>query len=169
VRDGDFTPLQPGNPESEQLKLLCRQRRFVGLELTNAKRGLTGLIDRNFPEFSRHFKDNHSKAAQAALKEAPSASAIGRLSLRRLESLLIGVSRGRLGAKKAKALRDSAQKSLAASRQDPALDLLVRSMIAQLEFFEGQLAELDTHIEKVFSRMEHPSKLFRASARSLGL
>ena len=70
VRDGDFTPLQPGNPESEQLKLLCRQRRFVSLKLTNAKRRLTGLIDRNFPEFSRHFKDNHSKAAQAVLKEA---------------------------------------------------------------------------------------------------
>jgi transposase len=68
------------------------------------------------------------------------------------------VSRGRLGAKKAKALRDSAQKSLAASRQDPTLDLLVRTMIAQLEFFEGQLTKLDTHIEKVFSRMEHPIK-----------
>ena len=44
VRDGDFTPFQPGNQESEQLKLLCRQRRFVGHELTNAKRRLTGLI-----------------------------------------------------------------------------------------------------------------------------
>ena len=32
------------------------------------------------------------------------------------------------------------------------------TMIAQLEFFEGQLAELDTHIEKLFSHMEHPIK-----------
>jgi hypothetical protein len=31
-------------------------------------------------------------------------------------------------------------------------------MIAQLEFFQKQLAELDAHIEKVFSRLEHPIK-----------
>jgi transposase len=69
VRDGDFTPLQPGNEETEQLKVLCRQRRFVSHELSNAKRRLTGLIDRNFPELSRHFEDNHGKAAHAVLKE----------------------------------------------------------------------------------------------------
>jgi transposase len=158
VRDGDFTPFQPGNEETEQLKVLCRQRRFVSHELSNAKRRLTGLIDRNFPELSRHFEDNHSKAAHAVLKVAPSAAAIARLPLRRLERLLLGASRGRLGAEKAKALRESAQKSLAGGRQDTALDLLVRTMIAQLEFFEGQLAELDAHIEKLFSHMEHPIK-----------
>jgi transposase len=32
-------------------------------------------------------------------------------------------------------------------------------MIAQLEFFEKQLAELDLHIEGLFSRMEHPIKI----------
>ena len=158
VRDGDFTPLQPGKEDTEQLKLVCRQRRFVSHELSNAKRRLTGLIDLSFPEFSRHFDNNHSKAAHAILKAAPSAAAIGRLSLRRLEGLLIGASRGRLGAEKAKALRESAKQSVAASRQDPALDLLIRTMIAQLEFFEKQLAELDVHIQRLFSHMEHPIK-----------
>ena len=86
--------------------------------------------------------------------------------MRRLASLLIGVSRGRLGVQKAKALRESAKQSLAACRQDPALDLLIRTMIAQLEFLEDQLAELDLHIQRLFSRMEHPIKLFLASARS---
>ena len=76
VRDGDFTPWQPGNEESEQLKLVCRQRRFVTHELANAKRRLTGLIDLSFPEFSRHFESTHSKAAHAVLKAAPSAAAI---------------------------------------------------------------------------------------------
>jgi transposase len=158
VRDGDFIPFQPGKEDTEQLKLLCRQRRFVGHELTNAKRRLTGLIDLSFPEFSGHFENNHSKAAHAVLKAAPSAAGIARLSLRRLERLLIDASRGRLCAKKAKALQDSAKKSLSASREDPALDLLIRTMIAQLEFFEEQLAELDGHIERLFSRMEHPIK-----------
>jgi transposase len=158
VRDGDFTPLQPGKEESEQLKLVCRQRRFVTHELANAKRRLTGLIDLGFPEFSGHFESNHSKAAHAVLKAAPSAAAIGRLSQRRLEALLIGASRGRLGAAEAKALRECAKQSLAASREDPALDLLIRTMIAQLEFFEKQLAELDIHIQRLFSGMEHPIK-----------
>jgi len=158
VRDGDFTPLQPGEEDTEQLKLVCRQRRFITHELANAKRRLTGLIDLSFPEFSRHFDNNHSKAAYAVLKVAPSAAAIARLSLRRLEGLLIGASRGRLGAGQAKALQESAKRSLAVHRQDPALDLLIRPMIAQLEFFEKQRAELDAHIERLFSRMEHPIK-----------
>jgi transposase len=158
VRDGDFIPLQPGNQHSEQLKLLCRQRRFITHEFTNAKRRLTGLIDLSFPEFSGHFDNTHSKAAHAVLKVASSAAAIARLSVRRLEGLLIGASRARFGAEKAKALRDSAKQSLAAHREDPALDLLIRTMIAQLEFFESQLAELDLHIQRVFSRMEHPIK-----------
>jgi transposase len=126
VRDGDFTPLQPGEEDTEQLKLVCRQRRFITHELANAKRRLTGLIDLSFPEFSRHFDNNHSKAAYAVLKVAPSAAAIARLSLRRLEGLLIGASRGRLGAGQAKALQESAKRSLAVHRQDPALDLLIR-------------------------------------------
>ena len=158
VRDGDFIPLQPGNQDTEQLKLVCRQRRFITHELANAKRRLTGLIDLGFPEFSRHFENNHSKAAHAVLKAAPSAAAIARLSLRRIESLLIGASRGRLGAQKAKALRESAKQSLSANREDPALNLLIRTMIAQLEFFEKQLAQLDLHIQRLFSRLEHPIK-----------
>ena len=98
VGDGDFIPLQPGGKDTEPLKLLCRQRRFVSHELANSKRRLTELIDLSFPEFSGHFENNHRNAAQAVLKAAPSAAAIARLSLRRLERLLIAASRGRLCA-----------------------------------------------------------------------
>jgi len=65
VRDGDFIPLQPGQQDTQQLKLLCRQRRFITHELANAKRRLTGLIDLSFPEFSRHFDDIHGKVRRS--------------------------------------------------------------------------------------------------------
>jgi hypothetical protein len=109
--------------------------------LANAKRRLTGLIDLSFPEFSRHFKNIHSKAAHTVLKAAPNGAAIAGLSLRRLQGHIASASRGRFGATKAKALKESATKSLAAGQRDPALDLLIHSMIAQLEFFEQQLAQ----------------------------
>jgi transposase len=105
VRDGDFISLQPAQEDTQQLKLLCRQRRFITHELTNAKRRLTGLIDLSFPEFSRHFDDIHGKAAHAVLKAAPNAAAIAGLSLRRLHGLIAGASRGRFGVTKAKALK----------------------------------------------------------------
>jgi transposase len=60
--------------------------------------------------------------------------------------------------RKPKALRESAKQSLSTNREDPALDLLIGTMIAQLEFFEKQLAELDLHIQGLFSRMEHAIK-----------
>jgi len=52
--------------------------------------------------------------------------------------------------------RLGAQQSLAACRRDPALDLLIHTIIAQLEFFEKHLTELD--IQGLFSTMEHPIK-----------
>jgi transposase len=70
----------------------------------------------------------------------------------------MSASHGRLGTVNAEARRESAKQSLASRRQDPALDLLIRTMIAQLEFFEKQFAELDLHIRRLFSRMEHPIK-----------
>jgi len=158
VRDADFIPLQPAPRDTQQLKLLCRQRRFISHELANAKRRLTGLIDLSFPEFSRHFKNIHSQAAHAVLKAAPSAAAIGELSLRRLQGLIARASRGRFGAAKAKALKKSATESLAARHRDPALDLLIHSMIAQLDFFQQQLAQLDLHIQGLFRSMAHPIK-----------
>jgi transposase len=158
VRDADFIPLQPSEEDTQQLKLLYRQRRFITHELANAKRRLTGLIDLSFPEFSRHFNNIHSKAAHAILRAAPNAAAIAGLSLRRLQGLIAGASRGRFGAAKAKALKESATESLAARRRDPALDLLIHSMIAQLEFFEQQLAQLDIHIQRLFCSMAHPIK-----------
>jgi hypothetical protein len=47
---------------------------------------------------------------------------------------------------------------LGAAQRDPALDLLIHSMIAQLEFFEQQLAQLDLHIQRIFSSMAYPIK-----------
>jgi transposase len=71
----------------------------------------------------------------------------------------MGASRGGLGAEKAQsAPRVGQAKSESANREDPALDLLIGTMIAQLEFFEKQLAELDLHIQGLFSRMEHAIK-----------
>jgi hypothetical protein len=55
---------------------------------------------------------------------------------------------------------------VAARRHDPAPDLLIRTMMAQLEFFENQLADLDLHIQRLFSPMEHPIKTIPALARS---
>jgi hypothetical protein len=61
--------------------------------------------------------------------------------------------------RKPKALREWAKQSLSANREDPALDLLIGTMIAQLEFFKkNKLAELYLHIQGLFSRMEHPIK-----------
>jgi transposase len=158
VRDADFIPLQPGQEETQQLKLLCRQRRFITHESANAKRRLSPASSTSFSEFSKHFDNIHCRAAHAVLKAAPSVAAIAGLSLRRLQSLLATASRGRFGADKAKALKQSATESLAALRRDPALELLIQSIMAQLEFFDQQLAQLDLHLQRLFCSMAHPIK-----------
>jgi len=88
VRDGGFVHLVMATPGLEQMKILCRQRRFVVAEMSNAKRRSTGLLDRVFPEFEAQFSDPYGKAALAVLKEAPSAYRLKEIHLTRLTHLL---------------------------------------------------------------------------------
>ena len=157
VRDGDFIPLQPGNLDTEQLKLVCRQRRFITRELANAKRRLTGLIDLGFPEFSRHFENNHSKAAHAVLKAAPARPLSPGFPCARIRAFSSAPAAVDSAHRKPKRSESRLAKS-ERQPEDPALNLLIRTMIARLEFFENQLAQLDLHIQRLLLAPGTPDK-----------
>ena len=156
LRDGGFSPLVIGSPEIEQIKTLCRQRRWTVGEMCNARRRLTAILDRVFPEFADHFSDPFGTSALAILKEAPSAKRVAALHLKRLTHLLCVHSRNQFGAAKARELREAARTSLAAAQHDEAMESCALLLIAQLEFFAAQATNLETQIASQFDGLNHP-------------
>jgi len=144
LRDGGFSPLVVGAPEIEQIKTLCRQRSWTISLFANAKRRLITMLDRTFPEFASHFADPCGRAALAVLIEAPNAKRIAALHLTRLTHLLCEHSRNRLGSERATKLRNAALVSS------------MRLVIAQIEFLQTQLAQLDAEISRHFTALHHP-------------
>lgn len=158
LRDGGFHPLVIGSPELEQIKTLCRQRKWTVSLACNARRRLVTMLDRAFPEFVAQFADPCGRAALAVLAEAPNAKRMGALHLKRLTHLLCEHSNNRLGGERAAKLRSAARKSLAAEYDDEALASSVRLIIAQIEFVQTQLAQLDAEIALRFDALDHPIK-----------
>jgi transposase len=158
LRDGGFKPLVVGSPELEQIKTLCRQRSWTVSLLCNAKRRLVTMLDRAFPEFVAQFADPYGRAALAVLKEAPNAKRVGALHLKRLTHLLCEHSNNRLGGERATKLRSAARASLAVEYDDEALASSVRLIIAQIEFVQAQLSQLDAEIARHFDALDHPIK-----------
>ena len=141
---------------TQKLKLLCRQRSFSVSELSNAKRGLTGLLDLAFPEFAAHFSDTYGKAPIAVLKRAPSAKALLALPIKELTDTLHEHSAGRHGEAIAKKLREAAKNSIALSHQSDALSFSILSMLKQLELFHRELEECDQRIKTIFTALKDP-------------
>jgi transposase len=158
LRDGGFHPLVVGDVQTEQIKTLCRQRSWTVSLLCNAKRRLVGVLDRVFPEFAAQFGNPFGRAALALLKTAPNAKRCAALHLKRLTHLLCAESQNYFGADKARSLRTVARKSLAAKYDDEALASSVRLLVAQIEFLQAQVAQLDAEIAGQFDALDHPIK-----------
>jgi len=153
VRDGDYAPMATASPALRQMKTLSRQRGFVVGEMANTKRRLGGLIDVLFPTFARHFSDPYGAAALAVLDAFPSASGVANAHLKRLDHLITTASHARLGRKRAVALREDARGNLALSISEPAKEYAARMLIAQIRFFQRQLADIESRISSLYASL----------------
>ena len=156
VRDGDYTPMAIESAVVQEIKTLCRQRRFMAAEITNAKKRLISLVDVLFPEFSRHFSEPCGATALAVLEAFPSAHRLSQAHLTKLTHLIAKASRQQLGRERAKPLREDARQSLARGRQDSGREYAASILIRQIHFFLDQRAELDARIAERYAQLDHP-------------
>jgi len=157
IRDGGFTPFIANDP-MDQLKTLCRQRRFMVCQQSDAKRRLSALIDQIFPEFGTLFSDRYGKAALAVLSAFPSARRLAQVPLKRLTTLIVTASSHRLNAQRAREVRQAAQSSTAVTRHDEATEQAAQIMIKHIQFLHEQIQQLDKHIAEQFDAIDHPVK-----------
>lgn len=154
VRDGAYTPMVTASPTVQHMRTLTRQRGFVVAEMANAKKRLGGLVDVLFPTFAGHFSDPYGKAALAVLEIFPSASSLADANLKTLSHLISKASRCRLGRDHAKTLRAAARSSLARNISDPGKEYSAQMLIAQIRFFQQQIADIESRISGLYASLD---------------
>ena len=157
IRDGGFTPFV-ANDSMDQLKTLCRQRRYRVCQQSDAKRRLSTLIDQVFPEFGTLFSDLYGKTALAVLSAFPSARQVAKVHLKRLTTLILKASGHCLNAQRAREVRQAARSSTALTRHDEATERALQIMIQHIHFSQQQIQQLEKHMAEQFDAMDHSIK-----------
>ena len=77
------------------------------------------------------------------------------ISTTKLTNLLLKVSRGRNGREKAELIKTAAQSSIGISYALDAFSFELKQLLAQIEFMENQLSDVDAEMEKLLSQSEY--------------
>jgi transposase len=153
LRDGRRGETMAASADEEQLKMLARQRVFLVRQRTECKNHLTALLDVLFPELAGFFKPNFSPSFLALVARFPSAVAVAAADLRTLTSLLRTASRGQLGRDEARALKKTAQTSLARARTNAGEAFAAQQTAQMIETFNEQIELVETQMQTCTSEI----------------
>jgi transposase len=137
-------------PDETILKLreLTRFRFDLVDQIGDAKRKVLATLDRVFPEFPELFGDAFAKSARELLKNATTAADFVSFDLSELVSILRSNSHGHLGQARAEEIKKAAQNSLGLACLGDVALVKLRSLLAQIEFLESQVVEVEKAIGK---------------------
>jgi transposase len=158
IRDGDYSPVPPVPEEMEQLRALCRQRRWFVSSMADAKRRLRSLMDQLFPEMEEAVSNLFGRTAFAMMKLDPSASGIAKMSQEKIGKTVDAASRGHAMAGFVEKIRKLAKGSVCAGVVNQAACRCVRMMVVQIEFLQGQIDTLEPEIAAFYETIELPLK-----------
>lgn len=136
-----------------QLKRLSRFRFSLSDQIGNAKRRLLAVLDQVFPEYERLFSSVFLASSRRLLAEAVTAQDFADFDLNELTRLLSTSSRGRFGQDKAEALQETARESIGITFIADTARLELRCLLAQIEFLEGQIADINRSLEELMQQL----------------
>lgn len=137
-----------------QLRELTRFRFKLVDQVGDAKRKALTILDRVFPEYERLFSDVFIVSSREILRTAASAEEFASFDIEELTALLQRSSRGRFGKDKAQAIQMAARNSLGLSKLGSAATLELNCLLDQIEFLEGQIAQVEVAIEELITAQE---------------
>jgi transposase len=149
VRFGQFTETRLAEEPIMQLRELSRLRVELSESVADLKRRTTGLLDRVFPEFERHFSDPFGATAMKVLSTFSTPKDLADADLDELTELLLHTSRGRIGKDRAEALQEAARRSFGIVYGLDAFTLEIRLLLAQIAFISSQVEQLDGRLEEL--------------------
>jgi transposase len=105
-------------------------------------------LDKAFPEFVQFIPDPASEKAFVILQRYPSATAIRKAKLGKLQSLTYGKKKHRIGPALASLLKDRAKRSIATDYAHTAYEIEIRSIIAQFRTINEQIGAVEQKLEE---------------------
>lgn len=166
IGDADFFIWRDHEDVYAELRGLAQAREQLAGRLNMAINQLHALLDEYFPEYPSVFSDLLCKASIQALRRFPFPSDVLAQSEEQLVVALKAASNGRVGLKRARALRDAAVGSIGVTKGLRAARLRLNNILADIERWRKQMAELRAVMTKAVRDID--SGVFVMSVPGLG-
>ena len=152
MRFGQFSATNLSEEAIVAMRQLSRYRLALVDACGDCKRRIIALLDQVFPEYDALFSDTFGVTSKEVLSQYPTPEDLLSISTRKLSNLLEKASHGRFGKEKAEQLKAAAANSFGVSFAKDAFAFQIRQLVEQLEFLEGQIAELEEQISSLLKQ-----------------
>lgn len=154
LRCGDFEPSRLADEKMMSLRQMTRLRQAMTESAADLKRQIIVALDQVFPEYGTLFSDMFGETSRAFLKRCPTPEECESIDIRTLTNLLDRASHGKLGREKAASLKKAAKGSCGIRLAGDAFSFQIKLLAEQIEFIEGQTAEVDAKIKALLDEIE---------------
>lgn len=154
LRCGDFSPSRLADEKMMSLRQMTRLQQAMTESAADLKRQIIVALDQVFPEYGALFSDMFGETSRAFLKRCPTPEECESIDVRTLTNLLDRASRGHLGRDKAVELKKAARGSCGIRLANDAFSFQIKMLAKQIEFIEGQVAEVDAKIKALLDEVE---------------
>lgn len=152
MRFGEFSSTSLADEDIMALRQLSRYRLALVDECSDWKRKCIALLDQVFPEYSKLFSDTFGVTSRELLSKYPTPEDMVCIDTNTLAELLTKASKGRFGISKANEIQKSASNTFGVSFAKDAFAFQIKQIIAQINFIEEQLKELEIEISTLLHK-----------------
>ena len=155
LRIGQYDPMRLATDEVQSLRTLTRYHQTFKAELAEVKTQCTCLLDSYFPEYASAWSDVFGAGSRAVLSKSPLPSELARRRVDLLQRDISEAARGsrRMGGKAAE-LKALAKASVGIRLGEAAASFQVRSLVRQMDFLDGECAEVERKVRELLERVE---------------
>jgi transposase len=152
MRFGEFSTTSLVDEDIMALRQLSRYRLALVDECSDWKRKCIALLDQVFPEYSKLFSNTFGVTSKELLSKYPTPEDMLSVDTNSLAELLSKASKGRFGILKANEIQESASNTFGVGFAKDAFAFQIKQIIAQINFIEEQLKELETEISNLLHK-----------------
>ena len=154
LRCGDFEPSRLGDEAMIELRQLTRLHQELKESVADLKRQIIVALDQVFPEYDSIFSNTFGESSKAFLKRCPTPEECLAVRADSIAKTLKRASHGKLGREKADEIKGVARSSCGISVATSAFSFQIKLLIDQIDFIEGQVAEVEARIREGIEAVE---------------
>ena len=154
LRCGDFEPSRLGDEAMIELRQLTRLHQELTESVADLKRQVIVALDQVFPEYDSIFSNTFGESSKAFLRRCPTPEECLAVRADSIAKTLERVSHGKLGREKADEIKGVARSSCGISVATSAFSFQIKLLIDQIDFIEGQIAEVEARIREGIEAVE---------------